>query len=99
LSFHLNLGYLRNENGLDEKRDLWHASLAAELEILQGLKVVGNIGVERNPQRESATDPAFVLGGLVYSVSDRIDLDIGAKGGLTRPEADYSLMGGCTIRF
>jgi hypothetical protein len=99
LAFHLNLGYMRNENKLDERTNLWHASLATELEILEGLKAVANIGIERNPDKESNTDPAFILGGFIYSVSDWLDLDIGVKGGLTRPEADYTVMAGLTVRF
>ena len=27
-AFHLNLGYKRNENSVDEREDIWHASLA-----------------------------------------------------------------------
>jgi hypothetical protein len=99
LAIHLNLGYLRNENRVDERRDLWHASLAAELEILEGLKAVANIGIDRNPDRASNTDSAFILGGFIYSVFDWLDLDIGVKGGLTRPEADYTLMAGVAFRF
>jgi len=98
-AFHLNLGYLRNENKVDERRDLWHASLASELEIFEGLKLVGNIGVERNPDKESNTDPAFILGGLVYSIAENLDVDVGVKGGLTRTEVDYSFMAGLAWRF
>lgn len=29
-ALHLNLGYARNENRVDERRDIWHASLAGE---------------------------------------------------------------------
>ncbi len=36
---------------------------------------------------------------LVHSVSESLDLDIGVKGGLTGPEADYGIMAGLTWRF
>ncbi|HUN55298.1 MAG TPA: transporter [Smithella sp.] len=28
-AFHGNLGYIRNENTIDERKDIWHASFAA----------------------------------------------------------------------
>ncbi|GER92463.1 transporter [hot springs metagenome] len=96
---HANLGYRRNENKIDERRDIWHASLAGELEIIKGLKAVANIGVERNPDKASNTHPAFVIGGLVYSVTDNFDIDIGIKGGLNKPETDITTMAGITLRF
>ena len=61
---HVNLGYLRNENKIGEKKDIWHASLATEFEISEGLELVGNIGVETNKDKTSETPPAFLLGGI-----------------------------------
>jgi hypothetical protein len=98
-AFHLNLGYRRNENRVDERRDIWHASLAGETEIAEGLRVVANIGMERNADKSSSTPPVFLLGGIIYSVSENLDIDLGIKGGLTRPETDYSILTGITWRF
>jgi hypothetical protein len=96
---HINIGYIRNENNISEKIDIWHASFASELSITQGLKVVANLGIERNPDLSSSTAPVFLLGGLIYSVKDNIDLDFGVKGGLTRPETDSSVLLGLTATF
>ncbi|MHB8880547.1 MAG: transporter [Thermodesulfovibrionales bacterium] len=98
-SFHLNLGYIRNENRADEKENLWHASAAGAVEVLKDLRVVGNIGIERNTDRTLDTHPAFILGGVIYSVSENLDLDFGIKGGLTGPEKDYSVLAGLAWRF
>lgn len=98
-AFHLNLGYIRNENKVDERKNLWHASLATTVEVIKDLKLVGNIGVERNTEKGSDIDPAFILGGLIYSVSENFDIDFGVKGGLTKPETDYSVLAGITWRF
>ena len=76
-AFHLNLGYIRNENKIDERKNLWHASLATTIEVVKDLKVVGNIGIERDTERNSNSDPAFILGGLVYSISENFDIDFG----------------------
>ena len=98
-AFHLNLGYRRNENKLDEREDIWHASLAAEVEIVKNLKVIGDIGVETNPDESSDTHPAFILGGVIYSLSENLDLDFGVKGGFNKTEPDYSILTGITLKF
>lgn len=98
-AFHLNLGYIRNENKADERKNLWHASVAAAYGLAEKLTLVGNIGIERNTDRNVNTHPAFVLGGLIYSLSDNLDIDFGVKAGLSRPETDYSVLAGLAWRF
>jgi hypothetical protein len=98
-AFHLNLGYTRNDNKNDETKNLWHASLAATLDVLKDLKVVGNVGIETNTDRNATVYPAFILGGLVYSLTENFDIDFGVKGGITKPETDYSILAGITWRF
>ena len=99
LAFHLNLGYTRNRNtGADEK-DIWHASLASSLALTERLVGVANIGIESNPDKLTDTDPAFLLAGLVYTLSDEFDLDCGVKYGLNDPETDYSILTGITWKF
>lgn len=99
VTLHLNLGYIRNENKFDDRKDLWHISLASEIEVMKELKLVANIGMERNSDRESNTHPAFILGGLIYTISEQIDIDFGVKTGLNKAEVDYSLLAGLTYRF
>lgn len=98
-AFHLNLGYIGNENKLDQRVPLWHASIAAEVEVAKGLKLVANTGIQRNADKESHTDPAFLLGGLIYSITEDIDMDAGYKYGLTKPEADNTILAGMTFKF
>lgn len=98
-AFHLNLGYIRNENKSDERRDIWHASLASEIEAVKDLKLVADIGMKRNPSKGSSTDPAFIIGGLIYSVTENINIDFGVKFGLNRPETDRTLLAGMSMRF
>lgn len=98
-TFHLNLGYMRNENKADERKNLWHASVAAGYGITKKLTLVVNIGLERNVDRNVNTNPAFILGGLIYSISDNLAIDCGVKGGLNKPEADYSVLAGLAWRF
>lgn len=98
-AFHLNAGYKRNENKTDERKDIWGADLAGEVRILKPLKLVANVGIETNTDRESSTAPAFVLGGLAYSITENIDIDLGCKRGLNKAETDNTYIGGLTIRF
>jgi hypothetical protein len=98
-AFHANLGYIGNENEADEEKNIWHASLAATCEVVKDLQVVGNIGIERNPDKEADNDPAFLIGGVVYSVSENFDIDFGVKYGLTAVETDWSMMAGVAFRF
>jgi hypothetical protein len=98
-AFDLNLGYIRNENKIDERKDIWHASLASEVEVIKNLKAVANIGIERNSEKESNRHPAFILGGIIYSISENFDIDFGIKKGLNKPETDYAILAGIALRF
>ncbi|KJU81897.1 hypothetical protein MBAV_005910, partial [Candidatus Magnetobacterium bavaricum] len=53
----------------------------------------------RNPDSGSNRHPAFILGGVTYSVAEDLDISCGVKGGLTRSETDYALLLGLTWRF
>ncbi|MBN1364394.1 MAG: transporter [Syntrophaceae bacterium] len=97
--FHANLGYIRNENGADERENIWHASLAATWEVVKNLNLVANVGGERNPDGETNEDPAFLVGGIIYSVNENFDIDFGVKYGLTDPKTDVSTLVGLTFRF
>lgn len=99
LAIHANLGYIRNENDADEQKNLWHASVAAGYSVSGKLTIVGNIGIERNTDRNIDTHPAFILGGLIYSIREYLDIDFGVKGGLNEPDTDYSILAGLAWRF
>ncbi|MCE5210159.1 MAG: transporter [Deltaproteobacteria bacterium] len=98
-AFHTNLGYIRNENDADEHKDIWHASLAGTFEIIKDLTLVANIGIERNPDDAVKDDPAFLIGGIIYSITENLDVDLGVKFGLTEPETDISALAGVAFRF
>jgi hypothetical protein len=98
-AFHLNLGYERNENKLDEREDIWHASLAGEYKLIRNLKLIADLGVERNPDPSSNTNPAFLLGGFIYSLKDNMDIDLGLKVGLSDTEQNIACLGGIAICF
>ncbi len=101
---HFNMGYMRNEYKLqaDEdanRKDLWHISAACSMEIVDKLTAVANLGIEKNSDKTSDTHPAFILGGIIYSLSDGVDIDFGIKAGLNKQEADYSVLAGVVVQL
>jgi len=103
-AFHFNLGYLRNEYKREEdkdanRKDLWHVSFASSVAVAKDLQIVTNIGTERNPDRDSNTHPAFILGGAIYSITENFDIDLGIKAGLNKPETDATILAGIAMRF
>ena len=98
-AFHVNIGYIGNENKADEEKNVWHASLATTYEVIKNLKLVGNVGIERNSDKAADKDPAFLIGGVIYSLSESLDIDAGVKYGLTAVETEWSLMAGMAFRF
>lgn len=69
------------------------------METIKDLKIVANIGMERNPVKSSNTHPAFILGGVIYSITENLDIDLGVKRGLNSPETDYSILAGIILGF
>lgn len=99
LGFHLNACYTHNENKVDERKNLWSASVAATYEAIKGLNLVGNIGLERNAGPTIKTAPAFWLAGFNYSFNDYFSVDAAFKFCLNRQEVDRAIIAGITLNF
>ncbi len=99
-SFNLHFGFTRNRNVADERETIWHASFGG-FRMLDNkkMKLVFDTGVDTNPDKPSHTPPAFLILGFIYAPNEDVDLDLGVKRGLSRPETDYTLLGGITFRF
>lgn len=103
-AFHFNVGYARNEYRLqsDEEANrkvLWHVSLASQVRVDKNLNLVANVGMDRNSDKTSNTSPAFVLGGIIYSITENIDVDMGVKAGLNKVETDVTVLAGIVWRL
>ncbi|MFH0977406.1 MAG: transporter [Spirochaetota bacterium] len=98
-SFHFHTGYIRNENKLEEEKNLWHISAACEYRLWENLRIIADAGINKNTDPDADENPAFILGGIIYSVRENIDLDAGLKYGLNKPETDYSILAGIAIRI
>jgi len=104
LTLHANAGYHRNAYELDEdssscNKDIWNASLAGEYAVSDKLRAVADIGIETAEERGSRTHPAFLVGGLIYSVIEDFDFDLGIKSGLNDAEPDTAVLLGVAARF
>ena len=103
-ALHCNVGYFHNSYGLEQdnaafKQNIWHASIAAEVSMTEKLRSVADFSLDSN--NEIAPNPcrAFLLGGLIYSLTKDFDLDIGVKAGMNHAETDKSFLVGITARF
>ena len=103
VAVHANIGYTHqgyvDSVRPDNRTDLWKLSLAAQIEILSGLQLAAEVVASTNNLHTSDVWPTFITGGLIYSVTDKLDLDLGVKGGLTKPTTDLTLLTGVTVRF
>jgi len=101
---HCNAGYSRNnyrDDAADEatRDDIWHASVAAEINMSDNLRAVANIGMETSEEQSNDNHPAFLIGCMIWGVSDNLDLDLGVKCGLNDAETDTALLAGLAARF
>lgn len=103
-ALHVNFGYRHNDYSFEEvrersRKDVWHASMAGELRITEKLRGVADLGIETNEENDAAANPVYLLGGLIYGVTDNVDLDMGVRGGLNDAETDTAVLAGMTVRF
>ncbi|MEI7706648.1 MAG: transporter [Chlorobium sp.] len=103
-ALHGNIGYTHNSYALAQdnailKQDIWHASVAAEFHMTEKLRSVADVSIDSNNERTADPNRVFLLGGLIYSVNDTFDLDLGVKAGLNHAETDKTILAGLTTRF
>ena len=96
---HADFGYLRNQNEPDERKDLWQASAAVTFKVVKNLVLGADMGIVTNRDKTSREEPVYLLGGMVYSVNDDLELSLGLKAGLNASENDWSVLPGVTHRF
>jgi len=104
LSVHLNAGYGLDsyalaEERLEHVRDVWQASLAAQGDLRPGLTLVGDLGATTGDERASRELGVFGLGGLIFAVDLRVDLDVGVKVGWKGGDRTLALLAGLAARF
>ena len=94
-----NLGATLNRNDIDDRSGLWNISLAVLYSVSGEWKIILDNGVYRNPDRSSNTNPAFTTLGVIWSPSQKLDVDFGYKVGLNSFEVKHSVGVGLTMHF
>ncbi|MBI3575178.1 MAG: transporter [Gammaproteobacteria bacterium] len=97
--YHLHFGYIHNRNILGQHESLRHISAAVGRKVGDNLRLVADYGADTPASRASSLNTEFFILGAIYSVRKGLDLDFGAKWGLTPPEADFTWLAGVTFRF
>jgi len=94
-----NAGYTQNRNTVGARRHLWNASVALLWKAEPGTKLLLDLGGYRNTDPHSTRHPAFAATGIIFSPSDKLDLDIGLKKGLNKAESSRTVGTGLTLRW
>jgi len=94
-----HVGYTNNHNRIGERTSLWHLSAAVLWAATERLKLLLDLGRDRNPDPAARTPGRELVYGLTYAVSEDIDLGIGLKKGLNDPADDRALRAGLKLRW
>jgi hypothetical protein len=98
-SLSANIGYTYNDNKVGDRKSIWNTSGAMLVGLADKLRGALEIGAYTNGDAASHKNPAFANVGLIYSPTDKLDLDIGYKRGLNDAESLYSFGAGVTVRW
>ena len=104
VTFNINIGYLHYSYQSEADReglrpDIWSASLSATWQVTKDLQIVADIGTGTNPDKTTSQMPAFSCAGVIYSLTDYLDIAAGAKFGLNKPETDVTLQSALVLKF
>ena len=98
-TFLLHLGHVHHNNTFNERVNLWHASAAVTWQATDRMQLILDAGVDRNAEHHANDDPVFVIGGLIFSPRDDLDLDLGYRSTAVDSEREHALLAGLTVRW
>ena len=104
LAVNLNGGYFHSDYGSAAEResnrgDIWILSALATYKVLENLTLGLDVGASTNPDKTSGEMQVYAMGGAIYSLNKNVDLGLGLKFGITKPEPDFAGIAGITFRF
>ena len=97
-----NVGLIHNGDSraiVGEHPWLWAASAAWLMSPIEGWTLAFDLGAQRQSARTESKNPAYGLIALIWSISPKIDLDVGYKRALNSAESDKTLSVGLTQRW
>jgi len=84
-------------------KHLWRASAGFGYYLRDDVRLVGEAGVRTNGAKDDPFLPGrnghFAMLGLIYSPTEKIDLDVGVRKRLSRAEFDTAILVGATFRW
>lgn len=97
--WNVHVGYLRNDNRGGERRDLLHLSGSVVYRLGPRTQCALDVAADSDVERDRPGYPAVALAAVVYSPTERIDLDAGVKVGLNGLADTYGILAGATFRW
>lgn len=94
-----NATYQSNDNRIGDRKGLWSLSGALLVAVSGSLRTTVEAGSYRSSDSSSGKNPAFANAGLIWSPSDRMDLDLGYRRGLNGAESLRSFGTGLTLHW
>lgn len=94
-----HLGYTHNRNRIGERTSLWHASAALLYALTEKLRLVADYGRDSSPDPTGGAHSRELVVGTTYAISERMDLGVGIKKGLSDAAHDKSVRAGIKIRW
>lgn len=107
-TFLANIAYTRARYKLPadveaNRAHLWRASAGFAYYLRDDVRLVGEAGVRTNSAKDDPFLPGrnghFAMLGLIYSLSDKIDFDVGVRKRVNRAEFDTAILVGLTLRW
>ncbi len=98
-SFSLNAGYVYNEPTAEQRRDTWVAAAGAVWVVREGLKLTADVGSERSADPARSTWPTVARIGVIYTVNQYWDLDVGYQSRLNDSAPRDVFLAGATVRW
>lgn len=103
-ALHANGAFFHDDHALAQDRtsrrhETWCGSAAVAAQVAARVQLVANLGVERAEARGAAAWPAFALVGAIYSVTDRLALDVGVRRALGAADTGVGILAGAAYRY
>ncbi len=99
VAFHANLGFNRLGDVDGLRRNLVSVSIAAVWTVREGLRLTAEVGTGTNSDPESRTWPTVARFGVIATVDEHWDVDIGVQPRLNRAAPDLVVLAGATLRW
>jgi hypothetical protein len=91
------------QDAAGQRDQLWRVSAGTTYEVRENFWLAAELGSRTNESRDDPFFPGrraqYAMLGLIFSPTDKIDVDIGVRKGLNRAETDTAFLVGATFRW